>query len=256
MKELCTAEEMRSYEGYLMETLGIPSLLLMERAASYVAQAVCDMCRFGYSRKVLIVAGRGNNGADGLAAARMLCEKREFSVSVYIAGNSSHASEAWLVQDGILKRMGMVYETGLDTALAQKPDVIVDALFGIGFHRQLSAEVAALVESINRYRAETESKVISVDIPSGLHADSGRALPVAVRADRTVTFGCRKRGMYLNEGRRYCGVVQCGAIGVQRPGGHDIPDLLPESTDLDRLLPARDPLGHKGTFGKVLCITG
>lgn len=256
MKQIVTAEEMRTYEGYLMETLGIPSLLLMERAAGYVCEQVCQYARKKEKLRVLIVAGYGNNGADGLAAARMLTEHKKISVCITAVGEPTHASDQWKIQAGILEKMCMPVHTEISEGLEQAPDVIVDALFGIGINRDLYEKHLNVVRQINDWRKNhTECRVISVDLPSGLHTDLGLPQPEAVMADVTVTFGFVKRGMYVNQGRRYTGEVICKPIGTAMPDRHDT-DVLMDWSELRELRPKRDVLGHKGTFGKVLCISG
>ncbi len=256
MKQIVTAEQMRAYEGYLMETLGIPSLLLMERAAGYVHEQVCLYAKNNENMRVLIVAGYGNNGADGLAAARMLTEHKNIAVFVVAVGDPTRASGQWKIQAGILERMHISMSADIGEGLKTDPDVIVDGLFGIGINRDLQEVHLDAVRQINAWRKKNrECRVVSVDIPSGLHTDLGMPQPEAVFADVTVTFGFVKRGMYVNQGRRYTGEIICRPIGITRPDIADM-DLLMDWSELRDLRPKRDVLGHKGTFGKVLCISG
>ncbi len=253
MKQLVTAEQMRGYEGYLMETLGIPSLLLMERAAGYIKEAASELLKGYQAPNIVVVSGYGNNGADGLAAARMLTEEG-FTVSATMIGNPENAGENSRLHSDILKRMGIVFHKDLRTALEQKTDLIIDAIFGIGVNRELKDAYLDAVRQINEYRREHEScRVLAVDLPSGLHTDLGNPLPDAICADVTVTFGYPKRGMYLNRGRKYCGRVICRPIGPERKASDD---YRMNWDEISEYLPKRDPLGHKGTFGKVLCIAG
>ena len=181
MKQLVTAEQMRMYEGYLMETLGIPSLLLMERAAGYIKEAAMELLKPVEATSVLVVCGCGNNGADGLAAARMLTEEG-IRVLVVRIGDPEHASENNRVHTGILERMGISFVSDLQTALKQELDLIIDALFGIGLNRELKESYRDAVKQINQYRSCNEMcRVLSVDLPSGLYTDRGMPLPEAVR---------------------------------------------------------------------------
>ena len=255
MNAIFTAEEMRAYEGYLMETLGIPSLLLMERAAGYVCEAVRQYCTEEQSG-VVVFAGCGNNGADGLAAARMLKENAGIDLRIVVVGNRSHASDSWKVQAGILEKMGIPFSTDVTEALGRRTDVIVDAIFGIGLNREIREEAHKAVEQINAYRnSHPECRVISVDVPSGLHTDKGIPMPQAVYADVTVTFGAYKRGLFINEGRRYSGKVSLKPIGIPDSSA-PARQIRMEWPGISGFYPKRDPLGHKGTFGKVLCIAG
>ncbi len=256
MSLIFTEEEMRSYEGYLMETLGIPSLLLMERAAGYISKKVFEHIRQLADAHVVVVCGCGNNGADGMAAARLLAEYENVRISVVQIGDPSRRSESNKIQAQILEHMGIRITYDPEEVLQKHTDVIVDAIFGIGINRDLSDVYLDAVRSINAYReAHSDCYVIAVDLPSGLHTDLGIPQPDAVVADETVTFGYPKRGILLREGRRYCGAVTCGGIGIPQPDSA-CADRVMEWGEICKLMPKRDLLGHKGTFGKVLCIAG
>lgn len=251
MRYLLGKEAMQKMEAYSIQRIGIPSLALMERAAMAVCRAVCE--KKNANSRVLICCGMGNNGADGLAAARMLFQKKT-AVEVLLMGKPETCTEEFRVQYTIVKRLGIRMGTFSDYEEYIKKetyDILVDALFGIGFGRPLTGSYRDLVDRIN----QSDAFVISVDMPSGIHADTGAVLGGAVRADLTVTFGYEKLGLVLYPGRDYAGEIRIEDIGLIRhePEGRQAYTYGPE--DL-ALLPARPRRSHKGTFGRLLIAAG
>lgn len=251
MRYLLGREAMQKTEAYSIQRIGIPSLALMERAALAVCQAVCE--RKNDASRVLICCGMGNNGADGLAAARMLFQKKT-AVEVLLMGDPEKSTEEFRVQYAIVKRMGIRIGTFSDYEEYIKKetyDILVDALFGIGLTRPLTGSYRDLVDRLN----QSDAFMISVDMPSGVSADTGAVLGSAVRADLTVTFGFEKLGLALYPGRDYAGEVRIQDIGLVRhePEGRQAYTYGPE--DL-ALLPVRPRRSHKGTFGRLLIAAG
>ncbi len=256
MERVASAEEIKAYEKKLIGEAGVPSLLLMERAALQLYERVCRMLEsFPGKRKkqVLILCGSGNNGADGLALARFLSERDDTGLTLCCTGNPDHATEEWKTQAGILSKLGLNIGGFPDPLPAF--DIAVDAMLGIGLNRPLDQRYRQLIEELNRYREENDCRILSVDIPTGLHTDKGLPMPVAVMADETVSFSAVKQGLIVNEGRRYSGTIHCRPIGIydetMGSGKYRM-----QWEEMKKEMPARDPLGHKGSFGKVLCITG
>ena len=196
---LTDSAEMKRYDRNTTEHFGIPESVLMERAALACVQVICERQRqieeqtkaFGYcpGRRVLIASGCGNNGADGLAAGRIL-QQEGFEVDFFLAGGQEKLSPAAKAQlSSVLAYGGRVS----DKIPEGEYDIIIDALFGVGLSRPLSGRFAEAVEWINRQ----DSFVCSVDLPSGIDADDGKVMGCAVQADVTVTFGFYKRGHFL-----------------------------------------------------------
>ncbi len=251
MRYLVTADEMRRLDQYTIEEIGIPAAVLMERAALAVADRVRNYC-MGHpdaGRTALVMAGMGNNGGDGLALARILTE-REMDVTVWCVGDEDRASAEWKRQKKILGKYSVNF--------CSKPDrneytILIDALFGVGLSRAVAGIQAAAVECFNGLRG----RKFAVDVPSGIDSDTGAILGSCVRAEETVTFGYCKRGLVL-----YPGCVQAGEVTVADIGiAGNCPQLEePGMYALDgepgQLLPAREPAGNKGSFGKVLLIAG
>lgn len=268
MQSILTTKQTKALEEYLKQKAGVPSLLLMEYAASAVFETVMKHAE----HEVLVLAGTGNNGADGLAVARMLANSR-ICVTVCVTGNIEHASSEWLTQKQILDSLYKkeVSFTELDKIDTNKHyEVIVDSLLGIGLNRPVSGEYQKAVSFINRLKKETNCKVISVDIPTGLSSDTGDVLGEAVYADETVTFFALKRGCLLSNGRKYTGRVQLiDDLAVNTPvidelyregslSSADTSELLTVHLDHEDIKNTmyRNPAGNKSDFGKVLCVCG
>jgi len=255
MRYVVTADEMRRYDTNTIEQIGIPGMVLMERAALAVRDAALNACDVTLQktskvarRSALIMAGVGNNGGDGLALARLLADS-DFDVTVWCVGDGSKASAQWLLQKKILKKYDISF---CDIPTDKEYTILVDALFGVGISREVTG---IYKQAIQRFNSLTGYK-IAVDVPSGICSDNGKVLGCAVYADETVTFAFAKRGHYMYPGCEYTGKLTIADIGI---GEHAFMGHFPEMFCLDNpkeWLPERDALGNKGTFGKVLLIAG
>lgn len=250
MKGIVTAAEMKSYDSFCIQEVGIPSMVLMERAALSVVQRLEQYLK-NSREKICIVCGVGNNGADGLAIGRMLAEKN-CQVEIYIYGSEEKQTEEFSAQLKILDKYPVFV---FRNVLPEKEyDIIIDSLFGVGLTRALEGIYADVIQNLN----SRSGLKVAVDIPSGISADSGQVLGAAFRADLTVTFAFAKRGLYLYPGADYAGEVCVADIGISplaNPKCH--PAMFAyEKTDVEKLLPARHGSGNKGTFGKVLIVAG
>lgn len=251
MKYVVTAAEMRQYDANTMERTGIPGMVLMERAALEVLHVICSRIPYKDRAKqyVLILAGVGNNGGDGLALARMLSEEG-FWVEVWGVGNPERATGQWIQQGNILTKYPVEFG---GKPRREEYTIIVDALFGVGLTREIEGEYADAIAFCN----DREAFKVAVDIPSGISADTGKVLGCAFRADVTVTFDFIKRGVVLYPGCEYAGEVILRHIGIsERSFYGQEPGMFLYDEPLSKLLPKRDPGGNKGTFGKVLLIAG
>ncbi len=250
MKPVLTSAEVKKCEQYTIEQVGIPSLVLMEKAALFVCSRISDDA----PSNILIFCGYGNNGADGLAAARLLAGRGHY-VQAVMVGSEEKATKENHLQRHILEQLGISVKIGTDAVCKETSyDIVIDALFGIGLHRNLEGDFLGAVGMINTLQRKHGAKVIAVDLPSGLHADSGCVMGDAVIADETVTFQWKKTGMLLGKGPLYCGEIFVGDIGICRT------DIAPRHFLMDdgdfTYLPFRDPYGNKGTYGKILSVTG
>lgn len=249
MQYILTAAQMRAVDSYTISQVGIASMVLMERAALAVADVVRQCVPL--PAKIISVCGTGNNGGDGIAAARILAAKG-YEVSICMVGDINRASE------GCKKQLMAARHLGMDVSNHIGQDEyngIIDALFGIGLTREVSGDYAGAVRWMN----EQNAPVVSVDIPSGIHTDTGKICGVAVRACHTVTFGYGKPGLFLYPGREYAGTVTVADIGFPDAAflkkQMEFKQMTYTREDLCRM-PSRPADSHKGTYGKVLVIAG
>lgn len=254
MEKIVTAEEMKLYDSYTIEKTGIPAMVLMERAAMAVCSCIEE--RTGKDVRVLVAAGMGNNGGDGLAIGRILAEKGG-KVTFFMPGiheAEKKASKETGQQLKILKNLGFSIHSNFPE---QEYDIVIDALFGIGLTREITGDYRKTVEEINRLSVQG-AYIVSVDIPSGICADSGRIMGCAVRADRTVAFEYAKCGHYFYPGKEYSGRLKVCPVGIGKGAMLQQPPSLftIKKEELAALLPQRKADGNKGSFGRVLLVAG
>lgn len=248
MRYLVDSEQMKRCDKNTMEQFKMPSLVLMERAALAAVKELEDGS-FDLHR-VLVVCGSGNNGGDGFAIARLL-HLAGRTVDVFFAGKPGSLTEEAQIQKNICENYGV--NVGSNFKAAEYTS-IVDALFGVGLSRNVEGRYARLIEEINA----SGEKVLSVDIPSGISADTGCVMGTAVRAYRTVAFAFEKLGQVFYPGREYCGQLVLADIGItQEAFMGELPlSFTWEAKDLPGLLPKRDPKANKGTYGKAFLAAG
>lgn len=246
VRYLVTAEEMKEYDGNTINRIGMPGMVLMERAAMAALKYILGRWERG---SALIFAGVGNNGGDGLALARLLSE-RGWQVEVRCVGDGEKATPQWREQRHILESYPVDF-----SSIPGKNEytVIVDALFGVGLSREVAGEYALAVEEIQ----ELKGFKLALDIPSGVDSDTGRVWGTAVQADATVTFGFMKRGLGLYPGCELAGEVVTADIGItERSFFGREPETFAFCGEPEELLPVRAGDGNKGTFGKILLVAG
>lgn len=194
-----TAEQMRHYDSYTINQIGIPSLVLMERAALAVRDEILNAFPL-YLDHVVVVAGSGNNGGDGLDVARLL-HIAGVKVTILNVGNPDHASTEHQVQEKICQYYQIPETT--DLSALKQASLIVDAMFGIGIDRPVTGAYADAIATIN----ESDALVVAVDMPSGINTDTGAIMGTAVKADATVTFAFNKVGLTKADGAKYAGRI-------------------------------------------------
>lgn len=247
MEKLLTASQMKQCDKTASLTYKIPPLVLMERAALETVKIL--LANYGSDISVGIVAGCGNNGGDGIAAARILKEYGVYA-AVHLIGDRQKCSPETNCQLETAKKLQIpVYQGFTEDA---SYDVLVDALFGIGLTRRIEGVYYEVIQAINASGA----KVVAIDIPSGIHSDSGRVMGTAVRADITVTYAYRKLGHILYPGAEYAGKVFCVPIGIPAEALEEAADSVITYGRQDLQLPQRKKNGNKGSFGKVLLVAG
>jgi ADP-dependent NAD(P)H-hydrate dehydratase / NAD(P)H-hydrate epimerase len=232
---------------------GVSVDALMENAGAAVARAVLRMAGGSYGKRVAVVCGKGNNGGDGLVAARHL-HRRGFGVTVVMVADPSTLRDAAAVNFERYARSGgrwSRFDRDLLAREAGRADVAVDAVFGTGFRGEPKAEWRAAIEAL---RAAT-APVVAVDIPSGVEGETGAVRGAAVRAVVTVTFGALKPGVVFFPGADLAGDVEVEDIGF--PPDLVLSDLsLVEASDVAGWLRPRGPESHKRESGYVLVLAG
>ncbi|MCI9002522.1 MAG: NAD(P)H-hydrate dehydratase [Oscillibacter sp.] len=259
--KLATAAQMRELDKTAIEKRKIPSIDLMERAAAEVAQAALDLLPDKPSNcRAAVFCGSGNNGGDGIGAARLLFLKG-LKVRVFLVGEYDRLTHDAMEETGRLSECGVELEDfnpedPAQAAWAKGSHILIDAIFGVGLSREidLSSRFAAAVNLINQCRGT----VIAADIASGVEADTGRILGLAVKADRTVTFSLPKLGQAVGDGALFSGEVTVHDIGIPAAlvRGAVCPAQTVEADFAAAALPPRKTDGHKGDFGKVLIAGG
>jgi len=248
-RALYTAEQVRGFDRLAIEHFGIPGLTLMERAG----QAVFDLIRRRWpdARHLSVLVGTGNNGGDGFVVAR-LAREAGLDVEVLQLGDPGRLQGDAAINAGRWEAMGgdwRPYE-----GIAAKTDLIVDALLGTGLEREVSGPWATAITAANAHRAPC----LAVDIPSGLHSDSGAVLGGAVRACVTISFIGLKLGLFTGDGPAYVGEVVFR--GLEVPAAVYASSILSaRRIDWSKqagLLAPRLRTAHKGHFGHVLVIGG
>lgn len=247
MEYLVSAEEMRRADHCVIEEYGVPSLVLMERAA---LASVELMEREGFDlSRVLVVSGSGNNGGDGFAMARILYLKG-IEAELWFVGNPDHLSKEAALQKKICENYGMKFVRNLP---AGEYTTIVDAVFGSGLSREVKGSYREVIESINRHPA----KVFAVDIPSGISSDDGSVQGTAVRAAVTGALAFREAGPCALSGDRVC---RADVSSGYRHHKRRLQGAVSQGTGSGpwdfSLLPTRKAFGNKGTFGKACLMAG
>ena len=223
MERILSVQQMRLADKYTIETLGIASDILVERAGAAVAGEIKKRFKGG---RVLVCVGKGNNGKDGEVIAALLSREHGFTV------NSLNVS------NGIFKMLDMKF------------DIIVDCIFGTGLDRPVEGKFRTAIEKINASGAY----VVSCDVPSGLNGDTGMPMGIAVKADLTVAVQEYKLGHFLNDGPDLCGEVVAKDIGISI-WGSDFYYRLTDS-DVKTFFGPRKRNVHKGMFGKAAVVGG
>ncbi len=254
--KLLTSEEMRELEQRA-EAAGVSTETLMENAGLAVAQEIWMQLGSLEDRRIAVLVGPGNNGGDGLVAARHLHEWGA-QVRVYALRERSDAQWNQTVEQGVPCGAATDDENfeALE-ALLSGAEAIIDALLGTGSSRPIAGDLAEIMQRLAAVRSRTvKPKLVAVDLPTGLDADSGRLDPLAVAADETVTFHAPKVGLYMQPGAGAAGSVQQVEIGIPPGLDEDLQTEVLERRAAKSLLPARPADAHKGTFGRVLIIGG
>jgi NAD(P)H-hydrate epimerase len=253
---LVTRSTARALDVDAVERLALPSLVLMENAG----RGAYDVIRAEYPKalsRVAIIGGTGQNGGDAWVIARHL-SNAGFTPRCVLVGDRSKVRGDAAINLQTLEKLGVAVASLTDTPDDRSPleaalrdaTLIIDGLFGTGLDRDVTGLYAAAIKRLN----DALPPRIALDIPSGIDADSGKVLGVAIQASHTVTFASHKLGLHQHPGAHFAGQVHCVSIGV--PATASSAWSLLEASDIATWLPPRKADAHKGTGGHVLVIAG
>ena len=247
--ELYSAAQVRALDAESIETHGIPGAVLMERAGRCAYRTL--RARWPSARCVHVVCGAGNNGGDGFVLAR-LARADGLDVVTHLLGDMTSLGNDARSMFGQLTASG-AHPIPFSVSRLAPAEVIVDAVFGTGLGREVAGGWRAAIEAMN----DASAPVLAIDLPSGLHADTGRVLGAAVRARATVTFIGLKRGLFTGEGPARCGDLVFDDLSVPAAVFQTVTS---DVRRIDRTLLAdlapRSRTAHKGSHGHVLILGG
>ncbi|MDI6783599.1 MAG: NAD(P)H-hydrate epimerase, partial [bacterium] len=257
--KIVSTEQMKQIDRTAIDQRSIPSLRLMENAGKAVKTAILNYSPL--AKHIAIFVGKGNNGGDGLVVARLLHQRRKM-VRVYLT-----AKEEELSPDAksnlnkylrLRKRPKPIYITNHELPILklvlENVDLIIDALLGTGTKGTITGLLADLIPILNN----SNKPIIAIDLPSGLDADTGQPLGVAIRASLTITLGLPKPGLVTEPGAEYVGKLVVADIGLPQDLVNDDKIKLNwlTASEMKFLLPARKPDAHKNDFGHVFVLAG
>ncbi len=254
MKYLVSGKEMKLLDQNTSNCFKVPELVLMEQAALVFVWKFSLLSE--KRNRGIVFCGTGNNGADGLAIARLLNERgivTDICKVKDVWGLKTDTSASYKVQESICDAYNYSIAENAEQILSTEYDFVIDAVFGIGLSRNLSEEYLRIIDVMNSVSATR----IAVDMPSGINADNGQVMGGAVKCDYTITFSYGKLGQYLWPGCEYAGETIVADMGITQRSWLDKKPSAAyfEKSDLMRL-PARPAHSNKSTFGKLLIIAG
>ncbi|MGI5912295.1 MAG: NAD(P)H-hydrate dehydratase [Syntrophomonadaceae bacterium] len=258
--KLLKADEMKEIDRRASQEYGIPSIVLMENAGLRTLEVIEEILGGSKNRSIIILAGKGNNGGDGLVVARHLINSGA-EVKVFITGQADQLSNDCRINYEILRRMGaeilpLINEEDLNSFILAlvNVDLIVDALYGTGLKGSLNQFDSQVVNMVNWCRIP----VVAVDIPSGIEADTGRVHGAAIKAKHTVTFARPKVGLVLEPGKDYTGTLSVADISIPKTllTSSSLKTNLINDYLVQSFLKPRYSESHKGTYGHALVIGG
>ena len=265
--KLTTAAQMREMDRRTIEDFGVPSIVLMENAALRVVDVIAE--RYGplKGKRIAVVCGKGNNGGDGLAIARHLVTRFGAEVTVTLIADLSGYTGDAAVNYKLAQSFGLSLQTRIYPRIMGGRDLIVDALLGTGMKGSVEGDLAKTIKAMNA----SHSPIVSVDVPSGLDADTGN-VPleldedtgdvegICIKAALTVTFALPKIGLMVYPGAEYVGELIVADIGMPRAvmAAEDVKVYATEAADVAKWLPARvnGRDSNKGKFGHVTVFAG
>jgi len=246
-----TVAEMRELEARADREYGLTSHILMENAGKSAAEILANYTRRRQAiagREVLLLIGPGNNGGDGLVVARYL-EEWGARVTLY------YWKEKLLVSNG--RDVAAAETAGELESAMRRAEYVLDSLLGTGRSRPLPDDMRALLARVRQERERRDAlRVVAIDLPTGLNADTGEVDPGTISADITITLAFPKQGFFFFPGRGYTGELYAGDIGLPPEMEQGIRTEMLTGALVEKLLPPRPLDSNKGTFGRVMLLCG
>ncbi|MDD3890086.1 MAG: NAD(P)H-hydrate dehydratase [Syntrophomonadaceae bacterium] len=258
--KLLRADEMKEIDRRASSDFAIPSIVLMENAGIRTVEIADDLLGDPQEKSVVVIAGKGNNGGDGLVIARHLINSGA-SVTTFLMSDADALTPDSYTNYQILSKMTediypLCKEEDLDKLMTTvlTADLLIDAMYGIGLKGSLNEFDSAIVKIINW----SNVPVIAVDIPSGVEADTGKVHGEAVIASHTVTFALPKIGLILEPGKNCAGTLSVADISIpaQLLQDSNLQNNLIDESMVKSMIKPRLPESHKGTYGHVLVLGG
>lgn len=245
MDNIYTPSQM-SHSEKMSEEYGVSLACLMDNAGFSLASRIIELGYKSFAKRVLMLCGNGNNGGDGFVASDIL-SRSGFEVDVMLCCNEPKTELSISTFSRLSDSVRIVEESGL-----KEYDIICDCVFGTGFRGKLPQDISQLFKKINSLSAYK----LACDLPSGVNALTGEADADTIVCDETLSFHAKKLGTLLSPAKEYCGKISVASIGIPDKACADTPIIHIDNGLAKELLPYRRPDGHKGTFGKVVCICG
>ncbi len=253
MRLAVSNEQMRRAEANA-DAAGIPYLQMMKNAGQACFERIEQLSGGVRDKNAVILAGRGNNGGDGIVITDLMLEAGANAILIFVLDlpNSECARLCY-----------SIYETGLNVSLyahqkenvkrvLENSELVIDCVFGTGFHGSLDENVADLFRFINE---NCPAQKISIDVPSGCNSDTGEIAENAFRPDFTITLGAVKKGLYSHPCFEHCGTLLLTDIGIPVDCYESCEAVLSDDM-VKEFLPERRPVSHKGSYGRLLNIAG
>ena len=247
--DLYTSQQTRELDLLVTEQHNVSTAKLMARAGAAALSAIKNY--WPQAERLLIISGTGNNGGDGFELARQAIESN-YRVVVFEVGDDKPSNETAAARDALLETGTQVQKF---SGSLPSTDVIIDALLGTGLNREIEGDYKAAIEAINENK---RAPVLSLDVPSGLHADTGSAMNIAVNSTICLSFIGLNKGLFIGEGPNYSGSVCFDSLQVPSALYKQFPPIARRvSLEIDgALLAPRERTGHKGLYGHLLIIGG
>lgn len=253
MRLAVTNEQMKRAEENA-DRSGTPYLQLMKNAGQACFNRICQLTDDIKDKNVVVLSGRGNNGGDGIVITDLLLEAGANAILIFVSD---------LPKSDCARLCFSIYETGLNMSLyahqkenvkrvLENSEIIIDCVFGTGFHGELEESTAELFKFINE---KCPAMKISIDVPSGCNSDTGEIAANAFHPDFTITLGAVKKGLYSHPCFEHCGVLLLADIGIPQSCYERCEAVLTDEL-IREFIPERTTVSHKGTYGKLLNIAG